>query len=103
MTSYKKNEKLQKLSKIAEFFHNWLPQKVAIKLLEVALLLLWLDQPREGSEHVERSYWLWKWAKMGQKQPKTAKTAEIFTISQCWDTLHLKKIHILHMSTHIYV
>ena len=56
MTSYKKNEKLQKLSKIAEFFHNWLPQKVAIKLLEVALLLLWLDQPREGSEHVERSY-----------------------------------------------
>ena len=56
MTSYKKNEKLQKLSKIVEFFHNWLPQKVAIKLLEVALLLLWLDQPREGSEHVERSY-----------------------------------------------
>ena len=67
MTSYKKNEKLQKLSKIAEFFHNWLPQKVAIKLLEVALLLLWLDQPREGPETPKGQNLL-------QKSPKSSST-----------------------------
>ena len=76
MTSYKKNEKLQKLSKIAEFFHNWLQQKVAIKLLEVALLLLWLDQPREGHEHAKMSYWPWKCGEMVARIDKNVKSAE---------------------------
>ena len=76
MTSNKKNEKLRKLSKIAEFFHNWLPQKVAIKLLEVALLLLWLDQPREGPEHAKMSYWTWKCGEMVARIGKNVKSAE---------------------------
>ena len=76
MTSYTKNEKLRKLSKIAEFFHNWLPQKVAIRLPEVALLLLWLDQPREGPEHAKMSYWPWKCAEMVARIDKNVKSAE---------------------------
>ena len=76
MTSYTKNEKLWKLSKIAEFFHNWLPQKVAIRLPEVALLLLWLDQPREGPEHAKMSYWPWKCAEMVARIDKNVKSAE---------------------------
>ena len=55
------------------------PQKVAIKLLEVALLLLWLDQPREGPETPKGQTLL-------QKRPKSSSTV--------WFTYELSRFYV---------